>query len=150
MSEIQTTSSVNNIAINQKNISNKRFGFKQSNVMIIEGDKSIHGGLINLLQDWHCNTQCFNSAEEAISVLEQQVWKPRIIISGLNLNDDKFGVDSIKLIQERNSCDIPIIVFIDDTDLIRTQFVFTFLYKPINAAQLRFVMNKKMLMHSPQ
>lgn len=154
MSEIQTISPVNNTTINQKNSSNKLFGFKQSNVLVIEGDESIRRQLNSLLQNWQCNTQCFHSTEEAILILEQQAWEPRLIICDFNINDNKLDIDRTEFIQNFYACDIPIIAFIDDTELIRDLLVknsrFTFLHKPINAAQLRFVMNKKILMHSPQ
>lgn len=144
MSGIDTISLTNNIA-------SQLFGFKQSKVLIIERNERVRKELNNLLQNWQCNTQCFNFPEEALLFLEQQTWKPKLIISDFNIDDIKFGIDPIELIQGFHTYDIPMIIFINATELIRNQLVsdsrFTFLIKPINAAQLRFVMKKKIFPH---
>jgi CheY-like chemotaxis protein len=151
--ETQPISSATN-TISRYNHTNELFGFKQSEIMIIDANETSGIELNSLLQNWQCDALCFNSAEEALSILAQQEWKPRLIIADFHLADNRLDVDAIKIIQNFYACDIQAIILIDDTDPIKIQLArengFTILHKPINAAQLRFVMQKKLSPHIHQ
>ena len=137
-----------------KNSTTELFGFKQSKVIIIDvtGGKSIE--LDTLLQGWQCDTKVFSSVEEAVRILAQQTWKPRLIISDVCLTVNKLDIEAIKLIQDCYVFDVEAIILVDDTNPIIIQLAkdsgFTILHKPINPAQLRFTMKKKLSARSYQ
>lgn len=137
-----------------KNSTNKLFGFNQNKIIILDANESSAIQLNTLLHNWQCDTQFFNSAKEALRLLTQREWKPRLIISNLFPESDILDIDEIKRIQNFYACDIQTIILIRDTDPINIQLAndngFTILHKPINAAQLRFAMKKKLSIHTYQ
>ena len=152
--ENQPTLSAIKLSTKHKNSTNDLFGFNQSKVIIFGINNDDHIELNSRLQDWQCDVQCFNSAEEAIHILAQQTWEPRLIISDFCLTGNKLDFDEIRFIQDFYAFDIQAIILIDDTDPVKIQLAkdngFTILYKPINAAQLRFAMKKKLSLHTHQ
>jgi CheY-like chemotaxis protein len=135
-----------------KNSMNALFGFKQSKIIVLGMNDGVQIKLNNLLKNWQCNVQCFYYAEKSILKSVQKEWQPRLIISDFSLSGSKLGIDTVKLIQDFYACDTLVIILIGDTGPIRTQLAkdsgFTILHKPINAAQLRFVIHKKLSIHA--
>lgn len=151
---VQKSSPTNIADTHHKNNINTLFGFKQSKVIIIDADKSVRRRLNILLQDWQCDVQCFDSVEKAILILDQQAWKPKLIISDFRLADNDFNNNATKSIQTYYAYNIPIIILISDTDPIEFQIMkdsrFTMLKKPVNAAKLRFVIKKRLSSYTKQ
>jgi DNA-binding NtrC family response regulator len=131
-----------------KNSTTELFGFKQSKVIIIDVTGGKSSELDTLLQGWQCDTQVFSSVEEAVRILAQQTWKPRLIISDACLAVNTLDIEAIKLIQDFYVFDVEAIILMADTNPIIIQLAkdsgFTILHKPINPAQLRFTMKKKL------
>lgn len=151
----QLTSCLNHPEIKHKSSMNELFGFKQSKIIIIDANETSRTRLDRLLQDWQCDTQSFNSAEEAIVILARQTWKPSLIISNFHLADNNLGTNAIKLIQDFYTCYIQSVILAgDDIDPVKSQLTedraCTILHKPINVAQLRFVMKKKIFPSTKQ
>ena len=146
------TLSAINMSNEHKKSTKELFGFKQSKILIIDANEDSGIGLNRLLQGWQCDTQLFNSAEEAIRLLAQQAWKPRLIISDFCLAGNKWDMNAIKRIKDFYAGDVQAIILIRDTGSMKIQLAkdngFTILHKPINAAQLRFAMKKKLSTHA--
>lgn len=114
-------------------------------VLVIDDEEMIRKGMAAMLEGWECPSLLAESADSAISQLEQIGFTPDIIISDYRLRENKTGAQAIKQIIFFLQKDIPAIIVTGDTAPDRLQEVkesgHQLLHKPVSPAKLRSIMS---------
>ena len=123
---------------------------KNKQVLIIDDDISIRESMSELLEQWQCHTKAVESADEACSLIVNTTFIPDLIIADYRLRNNKTGVDAINLIKSKlNKPQIPAIIVSGDTEPSRlievNQTDYDLLHKPVKPAQLRMLIQQKLL-----
>ena len=122
-----------------------------AHVLVIDDEKEILDGMIQLFESWDCKTTVAESEAEALEKLKKAENKRPIdlIIADYRLRDNKTGAEAIVGIQSFLKRKVSAIIITGDTSEQRlkeaTQKGFYLLHKPVAPARLRTVLNKTLL-----
>ena len=108
-------------------------------VAVIEDERSVREGLVELLRQWRCEVVAAASARELIGALGRAV--PDVIVADYRLRDHESGAAAIAAVRGACGADLPALMISGDT----TPDIFTvareqkipLLSKPVRAARLR-------------
>lgn len=113
-------------------------------VLVIDDEAEVREAMGQLLANWGCRSTCVDSIEEAKAALRNGV-VPDLIIADYRLRDSQTGVDAIRTLLGMLRKPVPGILITGDTAPERLQEAarsgFKLLHKPVNAGQLRMVVN---------
>jgi signal transduction histidine kinase/CheY-like chemotaxis protein len=117
--------------------------------IVIDDNESIRFSLSNILNNWGCKTQSFESADAACETIKQlPTWKPNLLISDYRLRNNVTGIEVIDKV--KTLLDYPITAMVITGDTAPEEMVkiersgLIILHKPIKPAQLRLMITKKM------
>ncbi|MBC7984256.1 MAG: response regulator [Candidatus Obscuribacterales bacterium] len=112
-------------------------------ILVMDDEASVRIGMQSLLESWGCHCVATADAEEALSVLKNQV--PDFIIADLRLGDNRNGIDAVRILRAALGDNIPAVVLSGDTATERIREVsaagLTMLHKPLKAIRLRALLN---------
>ncbi len=115
-----------------------------ASILVIDDEAEIRDAMQQLLANWGCNAVCVDSIAEAITIIRSGL-KPNLIIADYRLRESQTGVEAIRAITDALKAKIPGILITGDTAPERLQEAarsgFKLLHKPVNAGQLRMVVN---------
>jgi signal transduction histidine kinase/CheY-like chemotaxis protein len=119
-------------------------------IMVIDDETDVRDAMHELLTSWGCNAICVDSTKEAINAIEQGHF-PELVIADYRLRESRTGVEAIRDISELLQTRIPGILITGDTAPERLQEAmqsgYKLLHKPVNASQLRTVVNRLLMQH---
>lgn len=114
-------------------------------VLVIDDEAMIREGMAATLEDWDCSSLLADSADTAISHLQQSDFKPDVIVTDYRLRENQTGVQAIERINEYCQKDIPAIIITGDTAPDRLQEAkdssYLLLHKPVSPAKLRSLLS---------
>lgn len=118
-------------------------------IIIIDDHEGIRYSLSNMLTDWGCNVNSFESADSACKALNQSsAWKPNLIISDYRLRNNLTGIEAIEQLRATLNYAIEAILISGDTSPEKIKEIeesgLTLLHKPIKPAKLRVVITQIM------
>ncbi|HEX7027169.1 MAG TPA: hybrid sensor histidine kinase/response regulator, partial [Gammaproteobacteria bacterium] len=113
-------------------------------IIVIDDEAEIREAMHQLLTNWGCHSVCVDSIDEAKSVVKSGT-VPDLIIADYRLRESQTGVDAIRSLIGVLKKAVPGILITGDTAPERLQEAarsgFKLLHKPVNAGQLRMVVN---------
>lgn len=113
-------------------------------IIVIDDEAEVREAMQQLLANWGCHSVCADSIEEAIAAVRSGA-VPDLIIADYRLRESQTGVDAIRTLLSMLQKPIPGILITGDTAPERLQEAarsgFKLLHKPVNAGQLRMVVN---------
>jgi signal transduction histidine kinase/ActR/RegA family two-component response regulator len=119
-------------------------------IMVIDDEADVLDAMHELLSSWGCNPVCVDSAKEAVKAVRQG-HRPELVIADYRLRESQTGVEAIRSIGEAMQTRLPGILITGDSAPERLQEAmhsgFKLLHKPVNASQLRTVVNRLLIQH---
>ena len=117
---------------------------KDLKVLLIDDEEPILDAMTIMLRDWSCDPKAFLTLKSAEDYLDNNNYKPDVIISDYRLKEEVTGLDAIRSIWARLGEEVPALIISGDTDpdLLESinQQDFYMLHKPLKAAQLKKVL----------
>lgn len=110
-------------------------------VVVIEDDRQVTAAMQTLLESWGCETFVGHNADTVIKKLIQRKQIPHVIISDLQLNNNRSGIEESRRLMEEFNRDIPTLIITGNIDAEQLDSVkksaLPILYKPVAPARLR-------------
>ncbi len=126
---------------------------KDTMILVIDDEADVRDAMHELLTSWGCRAICADSADEAVKLVTNGT-TPDLIIADYRLRNSKNGVDAIRVVTQALNVAIPGMLITGDTAPERLQEAassgFKLLHKPVNAGQLRVVINRLLSQHRQQ
>jgi CheY-like chemotaxis protein len=117
---------------------------ENSCIIVIDDEAEVREAMEQLLVNWGCQSVCADSIEEAKAAVANGA-VPDLIIADYRLRESQTGVDAIRALIGVLQKPVPGILITGDTAPERLQEAarsgFKLLHKPVNAGQLRMVVN---------
>ena len=114
-------------------------------VLVIDGDLDIRTALATLLSKWGCKTILADSFDSVVRQLDEQKPLPDAIICNYHLPNNYTGLELLQQMQQHYGQSIPTLFTTADTapETINTihEGGFRLLYKPVQPAKLRILLN---------
>ncbi len=106
-------------------------------ILVIDDESDVREGMGTLLEQYHCEVVCVESADLALTHIIDNEWVPDLIIADYRLKDDNKGDMAIKLVREEVNEDVPAVIITGDTSPSRlreaTSSGFSLMHKPVMA-----------------
>ena len=106
------------------------------NVLCVDNDKRILGGMTSLLEGWGCKVACARNGAEASLLIQ----RPSVVLADYHL-DQETGLEVIAALRKRFGDDLPaVLITADRSNELRFEAQsknITFLNKPVKPAALR-------------
>ncbi len=109
-------------------------------ILFIDDELQIRQGMKESLEKWECNVLAVASAEEAVTRIKQQDFRPEVIITDYRLRENKTGAEAIQRIRSELDQPVPALIITGDTAPERLREArasgHVLLHKPVQAAQI--------------
>ncbi len=116
------------------------------NVLCIDNEPDILGGMKALLGPWGCRVLCATDDAEVKQVLGDLGGPPDVMLADYHLDDDANGIDLMNRVRARYNRPIPgILITADQTETVRTEAgaqAYRMLHKPLKPAALRALLGR--------
>jgi signal transduction histidine kinase/CheY-like chemotaxis protein len=130
-----------------------RWDINGTHILFIDDEADVRDAMYQLLTSWGSNAICVDSIKEALTAVRQGPL-PDLIIADYRLRELQTGVDAIRTVTDALQANIPGILITGDTAPERLQEAgrsgFKLLHKPVNAGQLRMVVNHLLMQNQRQ
>jgi signal transduction histidine kinase/CheY-like chemotaxis protein len=121
-----------------------RWDIDGTRILFIDDEADVRDAMYQLLTSWGSKAICVDSIKEALTAVRKGP-TPDLIIADYRLRELQTGVDAIRTVTDALQANIPGILITGDTAPERLQEAgrsgFKLLHKPVNAGQLRVVVN---------
>ena len=118
-------------------------GAEKGVVLVIDDEAIILLGLKAMLEGWGYEVLAARSGDHALSLLEKDGRRPRMLLSDYQLQNGRTGPEALTAIQERVGYDVPGVILTGDASPERQAEAdrngFRLLHKPVLANELRKV-----------
>jgi two-component system, sensor histidine kinase len=115
-----------------------------SYIVVVDDEPSGLQGLVALLRNWGCLVEGGRSGAELLHAVNQNERLPDLLIADLRLADGETGLDAARLLHQRLSAQIPVLVLTGDpiaqVTLDDPRVRVKLIHKPIVSAALREVL----------
>ena len=115
-------------------------------ILLIDNEAIILKAIQSQLQEWGCHVLAAKDEQSLISLLKEEAFSPKIIISDYHLDNDQNGVDLIQKTLAKKAWQVPcIICSADPSEQVRehtNSAKFYFMRKPIKALALKKLMKQ--------
>ena len=120
------------------------YGLFGTKVLLVENDADVRAGMTALLNRWQCVVRSAASAAEAMSAVQDETWRPDIIIADQHLDHGDLGSVTIGAIRDRLGRTVPALIVTGDpsetlSGIVRASGI-EMMRKPVKPAQLRALM----------
>jgi signal transduction histidine kinase/CheY-like chemotaxis protein len=113
-------------------------------ILLVDNEAIILKAIQSQLQEWGCHVLAVKDEQSLTSLLKEEAFTPRIIISDYHLDKDENGVDLVQRTLSKQAWQVPcIICSADPSEQVRehtSSAQFYFMRKPIKALALKKLM----------
>lgn len=121
--------------------SNLTVNFDGQSILVLDDDYQVRASMVGLLKSWNCSCLDAESADDAITILNNNNNIVDLLLVDYRLREEKTGRDAIEKIRQHLGKTVPAIIITGDTAVERIQDAQSadalLLHKPASAMQLQ-------------